>query len=83
MLEENKDIKEDSTSTTDQENCKIPSPGITKSVGNTGSTALEVSVMDLVPDNGILNGLEIEIEEVHVQNILSLTSKLPNLEKIK
>jgi len=44
------------------------------------STALEASTMDLVPDQGILNGLEIELE---VQNILSLTSALPNLEKIK
>ena len=44
------------------------------------STALEASTMDLVPDHGILNGLEIELE---VQNILSLTSALPNLEKIK
>lgn len=44
------------------------------------STALEASTMDLVPDNGILNGLNIEVE---VQNILSLTSALPNLEKIK
>lgn len=47
------------------------------------STALEASTMDLVPDHGILNGLDIEIDEVQVQNILSLTSALPNLEKIK
>ncbi len=47
------------------------------------STALEASTMDLVRDNGILNGLDIELDEVQVQNILSLTSALPNLEKIK
>ncbi len=49
----------------------------------TPSTALEASTMDLVRDNGILNGLDIELDEVQVQNILSLTSALPNLEKIK